>query len=92
MRRGPARQRVGIRIRSRVPVRAGAPLHDHAGRTVGVITSGGFGPSLDAPVAMGYVESALAAPGSVLAVTIRDNEHLVDVVTLPFVPHRYKKN
>ena len=90
-RHGAPRTRVGIRIRGRVPVRAGAQLHDSAGRVVGSITSGGFGPSIDAPVAMGYVESALAAPGTCLAVTIRNTEHLVDVVALPFVPHRYKK-
>ncbi len=91
-RRGSARMRVGIRIRSRVPVRAGAELHDTAGRAVGTITSGGFGPSLDAPVAMAYVERALAVPGTSLAVTIRNTEHIVDVVALPFVPHRYKKS
>ena len=91
-RHGAARARVGIRIRGRVPVRAGADLHDHSGRVVGVITSGGFGPSLDAPVAMGYVECALAVPGTVLAVTIRNAEHLVDVAALPLVPHRYKKS
>ncbi len=91
-RHGAARARVGIRIRGRVPVRASAELHDDSGRVVGVITSGGFGPSLDAPVAMGYVERALAVPGSVLAVTIRNAEHRVDVVALPFVPHRYKKS
>ena len=91
-RHGAARARVGVRIRGRVPVRAGADLHDDSGRVVGVITSGGFGPSLDAPVAMGYVEAAQAVPGTVLAVTIRNAEHLVDVAALPFVPHRYKKS
>ena len=91
-RNGPARLRVGIRIRGRVPVRAGAEIHDRAGRVVGVITSGGFGPSLEAPVAMAYVERALSAPGTALAVTIRHVEHPVDVVALPFVEHRYKKS
>lgn len=90
-RHGAARLRVGLRIRGRVPVRAGAQLHDAQGRAVGHVTSGGFGPSLDAPVAMGYVARALAVPGTTLAVTIRDSEHPVDVVALPFTPHRYKK-
>jgi aminomethyltransferase len=84
--------RVGIRIRGRVPVRAGAQLQDASGRVVGIITSGGFGPSLDAPVAMGYVERALATPGTVLGVTIRNVEHIVDVAALPFVPHGCKKS
>jgi len=91
-RHGAARTRVGLRMRGRVPVRAGAALHDSTGSAVGTVTSGGFGPSLDAPVAMGYVATARAAPGTELVVTIRNAEHVVDVVALPFVPHRYKKS
>ena len=90
-RHGSARLRVGLRARGRVPVRAGAVLHDGEGRAVGKVTSGGFGPSLDAPVAMGYVERGAAALGTVLEVSIRNRQHAVDVVALPFVAHRYKK-
>ena len=90
-RHGSASLRVGVRTRGRIPVRAGAHLHDDTGRVVGHVTSGGFGPTLDAPVAMGYVERALASPGSVLSVVIREVEHPVDIVALPFVAHRYKK-
>ena len=90
-RRGSTSVRVGVRTRGRIPVRAGAELLDATGRRVGHITSGGFGPTLDAPVAMGYVERALASPGTVLSVVIREIEHPVDIVALPFVPHRYKK-
>ncbi len=90
-RNGSASLRVGVRTRGRIPVRAGAALYDGAGRGVGHITSGGFGPTLDAPIAMGYVERALASPGTVLSVVIRAVEHTVDVVALPFVAHRYKK-
>ena len=90
-RHGSASVRVGVRTRGRIPVRAGAQLHDGTGRWVGHITSGGFGPTLDAPVAMGYVERALASLGTVLSVVIREVEHPVDIVALPFVAHRYKK-
>jgi aminomethyltransferase len=90
-RHGAARARVGLAMRGRVPVRAGAELHDASGHVVGRVTSGGFGPTLDAPVAMGYVERTLATPGTTLAVTIRDTRHELDVVALPFVPHRYKR-
>lgn len=90
-RHGSASVRVGVRTRGRIPVRAGAHLHAGTGRRVGHITSGGFGPTLDAPVAMGYVERALAEPGTVLSVVIREVEHPVDIVALPFVAHRYKK-
>ena len=90
-RHGSATVRVGVRTRGRIPVRAGAALFDGARRPVGRITSGGFGPSLDAPIAMGYVERASASPGTVLSVVIRDIAHTVDVVALPFVAHRYKK-
>ncbi len=90
-RTGSASVRVGVRIRGRIPVRAGAELHDAVGRQVGRITSGGFGPTLDAPIAMGYVERAVASPGTVLSVVIRGVEHTVDIVALPFVAHRYKK-
>ncbi|MCC6707798.1 MAG: glycine cleavage system aminomethyltransferase GcvT [Gammaproteobacteria bacterium] len=92
VRHGAARVRVGLRMRGRIPVRAGAELLDGPGRVVGRVTSGGFGPSLDAPVAMGYVERALAPAGTALNVTIRDTRHEVEVVALPFVPHRYKKS
>lgn len=80
--------RVGLRPCDRIPFRAGVVL-SHAGRVVGKVTSGGFGASLNLPIAMGYVERATAAIGTRLTVAIRDREHAADVVTLPFVPHRY---
>ncbi|MBX9607721.1 MAG: glycine cleavage system aminomethyltransferase GcvT [Gammaproteobacteria bacterium] len=86
---GPLRRRVGLRVQGRVPVRAGAELCDADGQACGVVTSGGFGPSLDAPIAMGYVRTALATPGTRLTVAIRNTEHVVEVQALPFVPHRY---
>jgi aminomethyltransferase len=58
---------------------------------VGEITSGGFGPTINGPVAMGYVESANAAPGTDLQVIVRDKALPAKVVPLPFVPHRYHR-
>ncbi len=88
---GVPRRRVGLRPRGRAPVRGGAVLHDAGGAEVGRITSGGFGPSVEHPIAMGYVDSGLAAPGTVLAVNLRGRTHEVEVTALPFVAHRYFK-
>ncbi len=55
------------------------------------MTSGGFGPSLGAPVAMGYVDAAHAVPGTVLALTVRGSARPARVAPLPFVPHRYHR-
>ncbi len=89
---GPARLRVGLRPVGRRPVRAGAPLRDTDGVTVGVVTSGGWGPSVGGPVAMGYVPPALAASRPTLAAEVRGREVAVDVVDLPFVTHRYRRS
>ncbi len=86
---GPARRRVGIRPDGRAPAREGTAILDEAGNPVGRITSGGFGPSLGAPLAMGYVASAHAALGSALALVVRDVPRPARVVSLPFVPTRY---
>ncbi|HEX9810414.1 MAG TPA: glycine cleavage system aminomethyltransferase GcvT, partial [Alphaproteobacteria bacterium] len=88
---GPARLRVGIRPEGRRPVREGTPIADDAGRAAGTVTSGGFGPSLGAPVAMGYVASPAAAEGTVLGLEVRGKTIPARVAALPFVPHRYVK-
>ena len=63
-----------------------------AGETViGKITSGGFGPSLNAPVAMGYVASAFSEDGTRLALLVRGKPLEAQVVPMPFVPHRYRR-
>jgi aminomethyltransferase len=59
---------------------------------VGVVTSGGFGPSFDGPVAMGYVDIASAAPGTKLNAMLRGIARPCEVAALPFVPHHYKKD
>ncbi len=86
---GVARKRVGLLPQSRVPVRDGADLVDESGRKVGTVTSGSFGPTLSAPVAMGYVETAFAKPGAKLSAIVRDKPVPVEVAKTPFVPQRY---
>ncbi len=87
--RGTARIRVGILPDGRAPIREGESLEDSEGRTVGKLTSGGFGATLDAPVAMGYVRSNCAAEGTLLRAVVRGKQRACRVSALPFVPHRY---
>jgi len=86
---GPARRRVGIRPDGPAPAREGAPIVDADGREIGRVTSGGFGPSIGAPIAMGYVETAHAGVGAPLALIVRGAPRAARVAALPFVPHRY---
>lgn len=86
---GATRLRVGIAPEGRAPLREGEALHDAAGRAVGAITSGGFGASAGVPIAMGYVEAACAAPGTLLRALPRGKPRTCRVAALPFVPHRY---
>lgn len=87
---GAARKRVGLKPDGRQPVRAGTRLF--SGETeIGVVTSGGFGPSAGHPVAMGYVEASLAKPGTRIEADLRGKRVPVDIVSLPFTPHRYRK-
>ncbi|MBC2885624.1 glycine cleavage system aminomethyltransferase GcvT [Ochrobactrum sp. CM-21-5] len=89
--KGASAKRVGLKPEGRQPVRAGADLFDAEGRQVGTVTSGGFGPSAGFPVAMGYVETSLATPGTRVFADVRGNKVPVDVSALPFTPHRYRK-
>ncbi|HWK36646.1 glycine cleavage system aminomethyltransferase GcvT [Sphingomonas sp.] len=86
---GAAVKRVGLLVEGRQPVREGALVIDGDGNDVGRITSGGFAPSVGAPIAMGYVAAALAVPGTRLALTQRGKVHHATVTAMPFVPHRY---
>jgi aminomethyltransferase len=73
-----------------MPVREGAPIF--AGDTqVGVITSGGFGPSVGAPIAMGYVDAGHNAVGTTLAAEVRGKRVSITVANLPFIPHHYHR-
>jgi aminomethyltransferase len=86
---GPHRRRVGIRPDGRAPARAGTDTVAEDGTAAGGITSGGFSPSLNAPIAMGYVRKDLAADGTPLFLRIRGRSLPARTVPLPFVPHRY---
>jgi aminomethyltransferase len=87
---GVARNRVGIRPGGQAPAREGSAIAKD-GRVVGRVTSGGFGPSLGAPLAMGYVESGFAQDGTKLELLVRGKTLDAEVATMPFVPHRYKR-
>jgi aminomethyltransferase len=91
---GAARRRAGLRPQGRAPVRAGAPLFRRADDAVsiGMVTSGGFGVSLDAPVAMGYVLIDAAAPGTPVFAEVRGRRLPVAVAALPFVAAHYKRH
>jgi aminomethyltransferase len=86
---GPGRRRVGIRPDGRAPAREGAEVLASTGEGVGVVTSGGFGPSVGGPVAMGYVAARYAEPGTPLSLMVRGKPLGATVASLPFVPHRY---
>lgn len=86
---GPARRRVGIRPEGRAPAREGTEILAADGAPIGVVTSGGFGPTVGGPVAMGYVASAHAAPGTRLQLMVRGKPLAAEIVPLPFVPARF---
>jgi aminomethyltransferase len=86
---GVARKRVGIKVNDRMPVREGAELVDGEGRAVGKVTSGGFGPTVGAPIAMGYVDAAHVEAGTALRAMVRGKPVAVEVALTPFVPQRY---
>jgi aminomethyltransferase len=88
---GTPTKRVGIRPDGRAPAREGTEIADKQGRIIGKITSGGFGPSLNAPVAMGYVESQFAADGTALDLMVRGKPLPATVTRMPFVPHTYRR-
>lgn len=88
---GAAQKRVGLLVEGRQPVREGALILDAEGSEVGRITSGGHSPSLGRPIAMGYVATALAAPGAVLTLEQRGKLFQATLAPMPFVPHRYHR-
>ncbi|MCA6102524.1 glycine cleavage system aminomethyltransferase GcvT [Bradyrhizobium australafricanum] len=90
---GAARRRVGLKPDGRAPVREGAALFADASSTeqIGKVTSGGFGPSLNAPVAMGYLPTALSAVGTIVFAEVRGQRLPLKVAATPFVPNTYKR-
>jgi len=87
---GTARKLVGIKLDGRAPARSHAEIHKD-GAWVGEVTSGVFGPTLNAPIALGFVRADLAVPGTTLDLIVRDKPLPGTVVSLPFVPHRYHR-
>jgi len=88
---GVARKRVGIRIEGRAPARAHTEIQDGNGNRIGEVTSGGFGPTVQGPIAMGYVAAEFAAPDTPLTLIVRGKEIAAHVVSLPFVAQNYHR-
>ncbi|MCE1234836.1 MAG: glycine cleavage system aminomethyltransferase GcvT [Hyphomicrobiales bacterium] len=88
---GPSRMRVGLLVAGRQPAREGADIATKDGAIVGRVTSGGFGPTTEGPVAMGYVPLTLAQPGTDLDLLVRGKALPARVVALPFVPARFRR-
>ena len=88
---GTSRKRVGIKPEGKAPAREGTVVLDMTGREIGKITSGGFGPTVNGPVAMGYVETASATDGTAIQLVVREKKLPARVVRLPFVPNRFKR-
>jgi aminomethyltransferase len=90
---GAPRRRVGLKPEGRAPVREGAVLFADATTSgpIGAVTSGGFGPSLNAPVAMGYLPSPLATPGGLVFAELRSQRLPLRISPMPFVPNTYKR-
>ena len=86
---GVHRVRVGIRPDGRAPARAQTDIVAADGTAAGTITSGGFSPTLNAPISMGYVRRDLSTLGTNVHLTVRGKPLPATVVSLPFVPHRY---
>ena len=88
---GPVQRRVGFTVEGRQPVREGGRILDGEGNEIGKVTSGGFSPTLEAPIGMGYVATALAEPGTALTLEQRGKLFRATVAPLPFVPHQYQR-
>jgi aminomethyltransferase len=85
---GTARKWVGLTIEGRLPAREGAEVFAGSDK-IGILTSGGFSPTLGAPIAMAYVAAEYAAPGTTFEVEVRQKRLAATVSPTPFVPHRY---
>jgi aminomethyltransferase len=86
---GAPRLRVGILPDGRAPAREGTVVKSADGQPIGTVTSGGFGPTINGPLAMGYVNRRFAEPGTPVLLEVRGKDLPGKVVTMPFAPHRY---
>jgi aminomethyltransferase len=91
LKEGVPSRRVGIRPLGRAPAREGTEIQNTDGETIGVVTSGGFGPTVNGPVAQGYVDTTYAKAGTPLKLIVRGKALEAEVATLPFVPAKYKR-
>jgi aminomethyltransferase len=89
--KGTTRTRLGIRPDGRAPARENTPIVNAAGAKIGRVTSGGFGPSVGGPIAMGYADRNLAGAGTPLGLLVRGTARPAHVMRLPFVPHGYHR-
>jgi len=88
---GTQRLRVGLRPDGKAPVREGAEIH-LGGKKIGIVTSGGFGPTADAPVAMAYIDAAHAKNGTAVEAVVRGTPRPCAVAATPFIKQQYKKD
>jgi aminomethyltransferase len=88
---GVPAKRVGIRPLGRAPAREGVEVQSLDGQTIGVVTSGGFGPTVNGPVAQGYVDTSYAKAGTPVKLLVRGKLLDAEIATLPFVPAHYKR-
>jgi aminomethyltransferase len=88
---GPGRLRVGIRPDGKAPAREGTQILGPEGEEIGIVTSGGFGPTVEGPIAMGYVAAPFATPGSAVQLLVRGKARAATIVEMPFTPHRYHR-
>jgi aminomethyltransferase len=88
---GPKRRRVGIKPEGRAPAREGTEILALLGDRLGIVTSGGFGPSVNGPVAMGYLPAGRSEPGTPVNLMVRGKALGAAVAPLPFVQHRYAR-
>jgi aminomethyltransferase len=91
LKEGVPSKRVGIKPLGRAPAREGTEIQNIEGETVGVVTSGSFGPTVNGPVAQGYVDTTYAKAGTPLKLIVRGKALEAEVATLPFVPAKYKR-
>lgn len=88
--KGAAKKRVGLKIEGKMPAREGAPIFN-GDIQIGVLTSGGFAPSLGLPIAMGYVTRDFAAPDTHVEIEVRGKRIAATVAPMPFIPNRYHR-
>jgi aminomethyltransferase len=91
---GAPRRRVGLKVEGRAPVRGGAKLYadEMSANTIGVVTSGGYAPTAQAPIAMGYVDKNFVTAGQRIFAEVRGKRIALRICDLPFVAHRYKRS